>query len=103
MAGRRNKRGRQYAGDKTCLRCAVASEGGAYRAQENVIFMNSRSTVAPTVSCTSGNNKSFGVSICLLPGFLGTPIVRVNFQLFKAIVRDPSSSLNVDIFGVCLP
>ncbi|RRT37918.1 hypothetical protein BHE74_00039596 [Ensete ventricosum] len=60
--------------------------------------MNSRSTVASTVSCTSGNKSKFGLLVCLLPGFLGFPVVRVDFQLFKAIVRNPSSSV---VFETC--
>ncbi|KAL5733034.1 hypothetical protein ACOSP7_032372 [Xanthoceras sorbifolium] len=63
--------------------------------------MNSRSTVAFTVSCKSGNKNSlfFWILVCLLPSFLVTPIACVNFLLFKAIVRCPSSSLrNLESF-----
>ncbi|XXG42848.1 hypothetical protein AAC387_Pa01g3023 [Persea americana] len=52
------------------------------------IFMSSRRTVASSVSCKLGN---FWILVCLLPGFLGAPVVFENFQLLKATVRDPSS------------
>ncbi|KAK5832742.1 hypothetical protein PVK06_016545 [Gossypium arboreum] len=60
----------------------------------NLIFMNSSSTVASTVSCKLGNKNDFLVWIlaCLLRSFLGTPVAFINFHLFKAIVRCPSSS-----------
>ncbi|KAK9186809.1 hypothetical protein WN944_018198 [Citrus x changshan-huyou] len=71
-----------------------------------VIFMNSRSTVAFTVSCKSGNKNDFfyWILVCLPPTFLGTLIAYVNFFLFKAIVRCPSSSLRIlETFGeICL-
>ncbi|KAK8579824.1 hypothetical protein V6N12_070130 [Hibiscus sabdariffa] len=56
--------------------------------------MNSSSTVASKVSCKSGNKNDSLVWIlaCLLRSFLGTPIAYINFHLFKAIVRCPSSS-----------
>ncbi|KAH0469042.1 hypothetical protein IEQ34_002274 [Dendrobium chrysotoxum] len=61
-------------------------------AQNNVIFMYSRSTVASAVSCASGKKKSSGVLIVLLPGFLGYSVDFVNFHLLKAIVRSTYSS-----------
>lgn len=71
-----------------------------------VIFMNSRSTVAFTVSCKSGNKNDFfyWILVCLPPTFLGTLIAYINFFLFKAIVRCPSSSLHIlETFGeICL-
>ncbi|KAJ0979188.1 hypothetical protein J5N97_014662 [Dioscorea zingiberensis] len=70
----------------------------------NLFFMSSRSSVATSVSCTSGNKANLWIFSSLLPGFLGTPIVYVNFQLFKAIVRIPSSSVIVsEICGGSLP
>lgn len=63
---------------------------------DNLTFMSSRSTVASSVSCVSGNKGNF--SVLILPGFLGGPVVCVNFQLFKAIVRIPSSSI---VLGIC--
>ncbi|KAJ4970162.1 hypothetical protein NE237_003261 [Protea cynaroides] len=69
------------------------------------IFMSSRSTAASIVSCKSGNKNDFFVWIlvCLLPQFLGTAIAYVNFLLFKAIVRNPSSSVCIlDCFGETL-
>ncbi|KAF5199382.1 hypothetical protein FRX31_011031, partial [Thalictrum thalictroides] len=64
---------------------------------ENLIFMNSRSTVASSVSCKAGNKNDFffWILVCLLPKFLGLSIACVNFQLFKAIIRIPSSSVSV--------
>uniref|UniRef100_J3LNI1 Uncharacterized protein n=1 Tax=Oryza brachyantha TaxID=4533 RepID=J3LNI1_ORYBR len=59
------------------------------------------STVASRVSCSSGNNGIFPP--CLLPGFLGFPVVFVNFHLFKAIVRSPASSVVLGIRGGRLP
>ncbi|KAL3521332.1 hypothetical protein ACH5RR_019481 [Cinchona calisaya] len=62
-----------------------------------LIFMNSRSIAASTVSCNAGNKKNFFffVLICLFPRFLGITVVFENFLLFKAIVRCPSSSVPV--------
>ncbi|KAG6488798.1 hypothetical protein ZIOFF_050049 [Zingiber officinale] len=55
----------------------------------NLVFMNSRNIVVPSVSCTLGNNCCSGLLLCSLPGFLGFPIVYVDFQLFKAIFSNP--------------
>ncbi|KAI0527556.1 hypothetical protein KFK09_003160 [Dendrobium nobile] len=66
-------------------------------AQNKVIFMYSRSTVASAVSCASGNKKSSGVLVGLLPGFLGYSVDFVNFHLLKAIVRNTYSSA---VFGI---
>jgi len=63
--------------------------------------MNSRSSVASSVSCASGNKGNF--SVLVPPGFLGAPVVCVNFQLFKAIVRIPSSSAVLEICGGSQP
>ncbi|KAG8091228.1 hypothetical protein GUJ93_ZPchr0011g28238 [Zizania palustris] len=61
-----------------------------------VDLMSSGSAVASRVSCSSGNNGIFPPS--LLPGFMGFPVVFVNFHLFKAIVRSPASSV---VLGIC--
>lgn len=69
-------------------------------------FMNSRSAAASTVSCKTGNKNKFLFCflICLFPRFLGSPVSFVNFLLFKAVVRSPSSSVPVyDISGEILP
>lgn len=67
-----------------------------------LIFMNSTSTVTSTVSCQLGNKNNFffWILVCLLPRFLGNPVEYVNFQLLKAIVRCPSSSVRIlESFG----
>ncbi|OMP10177.1 hypothetical protein COLO4_04757 [Corchorus olitorius] len=57
-----------------------------------MIFMNSTTTGASTVSCISGNKNNFffWILFCLLPKFLGTPITYVNFIVIKATDRSPS-------------
>ncbi|XBI71412.1 hypothetical protein VPH35_065641 [Triticum aestivum] len=71
------------------------------KAHRQVDLMYSGRTVASRVSCSSGNNGSFPP--CLHPGFLGFPVVSVNFHLFKAIVRSPASSVVLGICGRSLP
>jgi len=70
-------------------------------AHRQVDLMSSGRTVASKVSCSAGNSGSFPP--CLLPGFLGFPVVFVNFHLFKAIVRSPASSVVLGICGGSLP
>ncbi|WOL16330.1 hypothetical protein Cni_G25117 [Canna indica] len=71
---------------------------GVSYALGNLAFMNSTGTLSSAVSCTLGNKGIFGLLVCLLPGFLGFPVFSVDFQLFKAIVRNPSSSV---VLGFC--
>uniref|UniRef100_A0ACD5YP73 Uncharacterized protein n=1 Tax=Avena sativa TaxID=4498 RepID=A0ACD5YP73_AVESA len=71
------------------------------KAHRQVDLMYSGRTVASRVSCSSGNNGTFPP--CLCPGFLGFPVVSVNFHLFKAIVRSPASSVVLGICGRSLP
>ncbi|KAL9254589.1 hypothetical protein AKJ16_DCAP05338 [Drosera capensis] len=57
-----------------------------------LIFMNTATAVASAFSCKSGKNSTFfGIFVCLLPKFLGTLVVYVNFLLFAAIDRNPSA------------
>ncbi|KAL5711493.1 non-specific serine/threonine protein kinase [Ranunculus cassubicifolius] len=72
---------------------------------EQLIFMNSRSTVASSVSCQAGSKNDFSsILVCLLPKFLGLSFAHVNFHLFKAIIRNPSSSVcNFLAVGGCHP
>ncbi|GAB4833136.1 hypothetical protein Ancab_031382 [Ancistrocladus abbreviatus] len=58
-----------------------------------LIFMSSRTGVASAVSCKLGNKNGFflWIFICLLPKFLGTSVVYVNFLLITAIDRSPSA------------
>ena len=54
--------------------------------------MNSKTTVASTVSCKPGKENDFLESLVRsLPNFLGTAIVYVNFLLIKAINRSLSA------------
>lgn len=55
------------------------------------------------VSCALGKKNSSGDLLGLLPGFLGAPVVCVNFLLFKATARNSSSSFALDICGGGLP
>ncbi|XXG76911.1 hypothetical protein AAC387_Pa08g1172 [Persea americana] len=67
-----------------------------------MILMSSRSTVTSAVSCKLGNKNNFWVLGSLLPGFLGALVAYDNFQLRKAIVRNPSSSICISsAFGGC--
>ncbi|KAL8154395.1 hypothetical protein V2J09_012155 [Rumex salicifolius] len=55
-------------------------------------FMSSSISLASVVSCNPGNKYSFcWVFLCLLPKFLGAPVIFVNFLLVKAIDRSPSA------------
>ncbi|CAN1134148.1 hypothetical protein LINPERHAP2_LOCUS8086 [Linum perenne] len=70
------------------------SIGGGHYHLESLTFMNSTTSGAFTVSCASGNKNKNNNSLffcwilfCLLPKFLGTPIVYVSFLLIKAIDR----------------
>ncbi|KAJ6913408.1 hypothetical protein NC651_015810 [Populus alba x Populus x berolinensis] len=68
---------------------------------DGLIFMNSSTTGASTVSCKSGNKNNFffWILFCLLPKFLGTPIAYVNFLLIKATDRRPSVVRVLDTCG----
>ncbi|KAK8558292.1 hypothetical protein V6N13_038765 [Hibiscus sabdariffa] len=60
-----------------------------------MIFMNSRTTEAYTVSCKSGNKNTFffWTLFCLVPKFLGVPIAYISFISFKAVDRSPAVAI----------
>lgn len=66
---------------------------------DNLFFMSSNNTVASVVSCKSGNKNDFlWILVCLLPNFLGSAIVYVNFLLITAVDRSPSAVCILESF-----